>query len=125
MRRSMISRQLAGVALLGASMVAVPGHAQQTDFTFYSPLAEDWYQARQTFEWTSTTVNNNGQRVRVSYRTFGYRSNPAIVMLHGYPTSSFDFREMIEFLFFGHSDIADMVFPGAVQYSTSGYVIRR
>ena len=85
---------LAGVALWGASLVAVPASAQQTEFTFYSPLAEDWYQASQFFEWTSTTANNNGQRVQISYRTFGSRSNPALVMLHGYPTSSFDFREM-------------------------------
>ena len=107
----MNSRQLAGVVLFGASMVAVPASAQQTDFTFYSPLAEEWYQAAQRFEWTSTTANNNGQRVQVSYRTFGSRSNPAIVMLHGYPTSSFDFRQMIEFLEDDYF-IATLDFPG-------------
>ncbi|HAW90104.1 MAG TPA: hypothetical protein DCX61_05525, partial [Gemmatimonadetes bacterium] len=107
----MNGRQLAGVVLFGASMVAVPASAQQTDFTFYSPLAEEWYQASQTFEWTSTTANNNGQRVQVSYRTFGSRSNPAIVMLHGYPTSSFDFRQMIEFLEDDYF-IATLDFPG-------------
>ena len=96
---------------MGASMVRVSAAAQQTDFTFYSPLAEDWYQAAQTFEWTSTTENNNGQRVQVSYRTFGSRSNPAIVMLHGYPTSSFDFREMIEFLEDDYF-VATLDFPG-------------
>ena len=107
----MNGRQLAGVVLFGASMVAVPASAQQTDFTFYSPLAEEWYQAAQRFEWTSTTANNNGQRVQVSYRTFGSRSNPAIVMLHGYPTSSFDFRQMIEFLEDDYF-IATLDFPG-------------
>ena len=107
----MTSRQLAGVVLFGASMVVVPASAQQTDFTFYSPLAEEWYQAAQRFEWTSTTANNNGQRVQVSYRTFGSRSNPAIVMLHGYPTSSFDFRQMIEFLEDDYF-IATLDFPG-------------
>ena len=107
----MNSRQLAGVVLSGASMVAVPASGQQTDFTFYSPLAEEWYQAAQTFEWTSTTANNNGQRVQVSYRTVGSRSNPAIVMLHGYPTSSFDFRQMIEFLEDDYF-IATLDFPG-------------
>ena len=113
----MNKRQLAGVVLWGAIMVVapasvpVPASAQQTDFTFYSPLAEDWYRAAQTFEWTSTTANNNGQRVQVSYRTFGSRSNPAIVMLHGYPTSSFDFREMIEFLEDDYF-VATLDFPG-------------
>ncbi|HBD96661.1 MAG TPA: hypothetical protein DC060_00525, partial [Gemmatimonadetes bacterium] len=80
-------------ALCGVSLLAVPASAQQTDFTFHSPLAEDWYQASQFFEWTSTTANNNGQSVQVAYRTFGSRTNPALVLLHGYPASSFDFRE--------------------------------
>ncbi len=104
-------RLMAGVALWGAGLVAVPISAQRTDFTFYSPLAEDWYEASQFFEWTSTTANNNGQRVQISYRTFGSRSNPALVLLHGYPTSSFDFREMIEFLEDDYF-IATLDFPG-------------
>ncbi len=104
-------RQLVGLALWGAGMVAVPASAQQAGFTFYSALAEDWYQAAQLFEWTSTTTNNHGQRVQISYRTFGSRSNPALVMLHGYPTSSFDFREMIEFLEDDYF-IATLDFPG-------------
>ena len=72
--------------------------SQSLGFTFYSPLAEAWYRAGEYFEWTSTTPNNEGRRVRVFYRTFGNRANPALVILHGYPTSSFDFREMIPFL---------------------------
>ena len=48
----MNTRQLAGMVLWGASLAAVPASAQQADFTFYSPLAEDWYRAAQTFEWT-------------------------------------------------------------------------
>ena len=88
----------ARLALCAATLAAVAAFAHPTDFTFYSPLAEAWYQAARTFEWTSTTQNNNGQKVQISYRTFGSRSNPALVMLHGFPTSSFDFREMIEFL---------------------------
>ena len=104
-------RLMAGVALWGAGLVAVPISAQRTDFTFYSPLAEDWYEASQFFEWTSTTAHNNGQRVQISYRTFGSRSNPALVLLHGYPTSSFDFREMIEFLEDDYF-IATLDFPG-------------
>ena len=42
----------------------------QTGFTFYSPLAEAWYRSGEYFEWTSTTPNNEGRRVRVFYRTF-------------------------------------------------------
>ena len=83
----------------------------RTGFTFYSPLAEAWYRAGEYFEWTSTTPNNEGRRVRVFYRTFGNRANPALVMLHGYPTSSFDFRRMIPFLEEDYF-VAVLDFPG-------------
>ena len=85
--------------------------ASQTGFTFYSPLAEEWYRAGEYFEWTSTTPNNDGRRVNVFYRTFGDRANPALVILHGYPTSSFDFREMIPFLEEDYF-VAVLDFPG-------------
>ena len=80
------------------TVIGSPSREAQTGFTFYSPLAEDWYRAGEYFEWASTTRNNEGRRVRVFYRTFGSRSNPALVIFHGYPTSSFDFREMIPYL---------------------------
>jgi len=34
--------------------------------------------------------------VNVFYRTFGNRDNPALVLVHGYPTSSYDFRQLVE-----------------------------
>ena len=83
----------------------------QADFTFYSPLAEEWYRSGNYFEWTSTTPNNEGRRVNVFYRTFGNRANPSLVLLHGYPTSSFDFREMIPFLEDDYF-VAVLDFPG-------------
>jgi pimeloyl-ACP methyl ester carboxylesterase len=70
----------------------------QQAFTFYSPLSEEWYQGGDYFTWTSTTLNNDAREVEVFYRTFGDRSNPAILLVHGYPTSSFDFRELIGLL---------------------------
>ena len=45
--------------------------SQSPGFTFYSPLAEAWYRAGEYFEWTSTTPNNEGRRVRVFYRPSG------------------------------------------------------
>jgi pimeloyl-ACP methyl ester carboxylesterase len=103
--------QLTVAALWAASITAVPVSGQQGDFTFYSPLAEAWYRAADSFEWTSTTTDNDGQSVQISYRTFGSRSNPALVLLHGYPTSSFDFREMIEYLEDDYF-VATLDFPG-------------
>ena len=79
---------------------------------FYSPLAEEWYRGGQYFEWASTTPNNEGRRVRVYHRTFGNRSNPALVILHGNPASaSYDFREMISFLEEDYF-VAVLDFPG-------------
>ena len=126
-RRSFLKLAAAGPALVGpvsagctvgnaegyASGTAIGSQpsAPQTDFTFYSPLAEAWYRAGDYFEWTSTTRNNAGRRVNVFYRTFGNRSNPALVLLHGYPTSSYDFRDMIPFLEEDYF-VAVLDFPG-------------
>jgi pimeloyl-ACP methyl ester carboxylesterase len=103
-----------------ALAAAVPGlpalathpvlRAQQS-FTFYSSLSEEWYRGGQYFTWTSTTLDNAGREVGVFYRTFGDRSNPALVLVHGYPTSSFDFRDLIGLL---QNDyfICTLDFPG-------------
>jgi pimeloyl-ACP methyl ester carboxylesterase len=85
--------------------------AQTGGFVFYSSLAQEWFEAGDYFEWASTTANNDGQVVNVHYRTFGNRENPAILILHGYPTSSFDFREMIDYLDEEYF-IATLDFPG-------------
>ena len=92
--------------VIGSQSLAPP-----TGFAFNSPLAEAWYRAGEYFEWTSTTRNNEGRRVQVFYRTFGRRSNPALVILHGYPTSSFDFQAMIPFLEEDYF-VAVLDFPG-------------
>ena len=92
--------------VIGSQSLAPP-----TGFAFNSPLAEAWYRSGEYFEWTSTTRNNEGRRVQVFYRTFGSRSNPALVILHGYPTSSFDFQAMIPFLAEDYF-VAVLDFPG-------------
>ncbi len=93
------------------TVIGTPSLDSQTGFTFYSPLAEQWYRAGQYFEWTSTTRNNEGRRVNVFYRTFGNRSNPALVIFHGYYRHSFDFREFIPFLEEDYF-VAILDFPG-------------
>jgi pimeloyl-ACP methyl ester carboxylesterase len=67
-------------------------------FTFYSLLAEEWYRGGSSFDWKSTTPNNGGRTVRVFYRTFGNRSNPALLLIHGYYLNSYDFRDMVRLL---------------------------
>ena len=86
--------------------------AQDDYFVFYSDLARDWYQGGDYFEWTSTTADNNAARVNVFYRTWGDESNPKLVLIHGFPNSSFDFYKMIPFLADDYH-IAALDFPGS------------
>jgi len=86
--------------------------AQDDDFVFYSDLARDWYQGGDYFEWTSTTEDNNGRKVNVFYRTWGDKSNPKLVLIHGFPNSSFDYYKMIPFLEEDYH-IATLDFPGS------------
>ncbi len=85
---------IAGAAAPPSSRRALP----QETFTFYSPLAEEWHRGGRYFTWTSTTLDNDRREVDVFYRTFGDPSNPAVLLVHGYPTSSFDFRDLIGLL---------------------------
>ena len=72
--------------------------AQNDDFVFYSDLARDWYQGGDYFEWKSTTEDNNDKKVNVFYRTWGDETKPNILLIHGFPNSSFDYYKMISFL---------------------------
>ena len=86
--------------------------AQDDDFIFYSDLARDWYQAGDYFEWTSTTKNNDGAKVNVFYRTWGDETKPKLVLVHGFPNSSFDYYKMIPLLEDDYH-IAALDFPGS------------
>ncbi|MBV8031357.1 MAG: alpha/beta fold hydrolase [Betaproteobacteria bacterium] len=68
--------------------------ASQGDARAAEP-AEEWRNAGQYFTWKSTLPENNGRSTRVFYTCAGDAANPAILMLHGFPTSSFDFRDFI------------------------------
>lgn len=85
--------------------------AQENDFVFYSERAMGWYEAGSYFEWQSTTENNNGAIVNVHYQTFGDPSNPQLLLVHGYPRSSFDYEEMVVYLQDDYY-IATLDFPG-------------
>ena len=86
--------------------------AQDDDFVFYSDLARDWYQGGDYFEWTSTTEDNNAKKVNVFYRTWGDKTKPKLVLIHGFPNSSFDYYKMIPFLE-DEYHIATLDFPGS------------
>jgi len=49
------------------------------------------------FSWSSSLAENRDfEAINIFYRSFGSTENPAIVMVHGFPTSSYDFGEIID-----------------------------
>ena len=86
--------------------------AEESDFVFHSDLAEAWFEGGDYFEWTSTTKNNQQAKVDVFYRTFGSKDKPQLLMIHGFPNSSFDFYKLVPLL---ENDfhIAILDFPGS------------
>ena len=85
---------------------------QDDVFVLYSDLARNWYQGGDYFEWTSTTEDNNAAKVNVFYRTWGDESKPKLVLIHGFPNSSFDYYKMIPYLA-DEYHIAALDFPGS------------
>lgn len=58
--------------------------------------AQDWCARGGTFSWTSTLPENEGRTLNIFYHCWGSRSSPAILFIHGWPTSSYDFRLLFE-----------------------------
>ena len=60
------------------------------------PDAEAWGRGGSYFQWQSDQPENSQfPSLNIFYRTFGNKNNPAIVMIHGWPTSSYDFKALI------------------------------
>jgi pimeloyl-ACP methyl ester carboxylesterase len=84
-------------------MLAAPAMAAE-------PAAE-WQAAGQYFEWTSPLPENHGRTVKIFYVCAGETNKPAMVMVHGFPTSSFDFRPMFDLLKADYR-VCTLDFPG-------------
>jgi pimeloyl-ACP methyl ester carboxylesterase len=100
---------LTAAILLSSSMLLA---AQDDEFVFYSELAQNWYQSGDYFEWTSTTADNDSEFVNIFYRTWGDESKPKLLLVHGFPNSSFDYYKLIPFLEDDYH-IAALDFPGS------------
>lgn len=74
-------------------------------------LFEDWRAGGTELRWRSTTPENNGQQVRLFSRRSGTPGAPALVFVHGFPTSSIDFRGLTVELG-ADFDIVTVDFPG-------------
>ena len=105
-------KKLNGICLLFFLITSLPVQSQLEEFTFHSELARGWFEQGSYFEWSSTTKNNNGAKVNIFYRTWGDPEKPQLLIVHGFPNSSFDFHALIPLL----SDdfyIAALDFPGS------------
>lgn len=74
-------------------------------------LFEEWRAGGTAFRWRSTTPENNGREVRLFIRRSGVPDAPALVFVHGFPTSSIDFRALAVELG-SDFDIVTVDFPG-------------
>jgi pimeloyl-ACP methyl ester carboxylesterase len=64
-----------------------------------SPLAKEWRESGSYIRWQSTLKENRSfGMLDIFTIQKGNPENPAILMIHGYPTSSFDFYELFDLL---------------------------
>lgn len=98
-----ILRHLFGLGLASATMLAGPVVAAE-------PAAE-WQAAGHYFDWTSTLPENHGRKVKIFYVCAGAENKPTMVMVHGFPTSSFDFRPIFDLLKADYR-VCTLDFPG-------------
>ena len=72
---------------------------------------QEWRDGGTTLRWRSTTAANEGREVSVFARRCGTPGAPALVLVHGFPTSSIDFFALATELG-GDFDIHLLDFPG-------------
>ena len=74
-------------------------------------IFDEWRSGGTTLRWRSTTAANDGREVEVFSRRCGTPDAPALVCVHGFPTSSIDYYALTREL---HSefDIFVLDFPG-------------
>ncbi|MDY6997201.1 MAG: alpha/beta hydrolase [Actinomycetota bacterium] len=74
-------------------------------------IFEQWVSGATSFPWTSTTAANNGAEVEVFARRWGTPGAPALVCVHGFPTSSIDYYALACALG-GEFELFVLDFPG-------------
>jgi pimeloyl-ACP methyl ester carboxylesterase len=90
------------ILIIGIAFLALrPGNQSQSCLEYYAgmdnPPAEalEWCEAGQYFSWESTLpVNADFEPLKIYHICQGDPENPAILMIHGYPTSSFDYAPL-------------------------------
>ena len=74
-------------------------------------ILDDWRQGATKLTWASTTAANDGRSVEVFVRRGGTLGAPALVCVHGFPTSSIDFHALTSELA-ADFEILTLDFPG-------------
>jgi pimeloyl-ACP methyl ester carboxylesterase len=98
------------VVALGIVLFATrPGDASQSCQAFYAGMenppaaARDWCDAGDYFSWESTLPENaDSEALDIFHVCRGDPDDPAILMIHGYPTSSFDYADLVRALSDNH-----------------------
>ncbi len=74
-------------------------------------IFSDWVDGATRLRWLSTTAGNGGREVEVFVRRCGTAGAPALVCVHGFPTSSIDYHGLTRELG-GDFEIYTLDFPG-------------
>jgi len=74
-------------------------------------LAAAWKASGRYFSWRSSLPENQGKEVQIFYTCLGDQAKPAMLLLHGFPTSSFDYRLLAQELQ-GDFRLCMLDFPG-------------
>jgi pimeloyl-ACP methyl ester carboxylesterase len=91
---------------IGLTLLATrPGDASVSCAAYYAAMenppaaAYEWCQAGAYFSWESTLpVNADFEALNIFHICQGNPENPAILMIHGYPTMSFDYAPLFDAL---------------------------
>lgn len=76
-----------------------------------SEVVDAWRAGGAYVEWASTDPANAGRRLRVFYTCLGEASKPSMLLLHGFPTSSIDYRLLAQELQADYR-VCTLDFPG-------------
>ncbi|MBN1260588.1 MAG: alpha/beta hydrolase [Anaerolineae bacterium] len=93
---------LALILIIGLAFVALrPDDQSQSCMEYYAGMenppssAQEWCLAGEYFSWESTLpVNSDFEALNIFHICQGNPENPAILMIHGYPTMSFDYAPL-------------------------------
>ncbi len=93
---------LALILIIGIAVVAMrAGDQSQSCMEYYAEMenppaaAREWCEAGEYFPWKSTLpVNADFEALNIFHICQGNPENPAILMIHGYPTMSFDYAPL-------------------------------